>query len=301
MATTTTYYLYLKTHKFGGTSVTQMLVHALLEQRVAPCETRWVANVTRAGLANQPCAACLCYEALKEIGLWARTLGAINVPFARHCTPLAHALPVPSVRTAIVLRDPVERAWGQYHYTRGSGWCAARAWRQGHVCAADELDFLDWVRLTDPAIRARNLSRSRKAHITGEVTLVLGGSGDEAGLKAATRALRALTVVGITERMDEFVVMLAKGWDLPLPLLARHYRVANARTRPRADLSTSDRDALLGTCPLLRREHRLYREAARLVKDRARVIEDLAAQRLSLMPLQPRTRPTRTVMFTDLP
>ena len=293
------YYLYLKTHKVGGTSVAQMLAHALLEQRVAPCDARWIANVTRAGLAAQPCAACLWHEALKEIGLWARTLGAINVPLARHCAPLAHVLPVPSVRTAIVLRDPVERAWAHYHYVSANGWCRRQARALGRrACAADELGFLDWVRLTDPAIRARNLSRSRKGHITGEATLVLGGSGDEAGLKAATRALRALTVVGITERMDEFVVMLAKGWDLPLPLLARHYRVANARTHQRADLATSDRGELLGTCPLLRREYRLYREAARLVKDRARVIEDLAAQRLSLVPLRPRTR---TVMFADLP
>lgn len=270
-------YLYLKTHKVGGTSISTMLTHALREQGVATCDGPRPSNGT--------CAACLWHETRSEIGAYTH-----GVRRGRYCPPLARALPVTTVRTALVMREPVDRMWAMYHYARDNGWCQRRAAARNRTCAADVLPFREWATPTDQQIEARRLERQHKTRIVCETMATLGGVG-EAGLRVAMRALPSLTVVGVTERLDDFVILLAEGWQLPLTLLARHYGHANAHTVPRAAVSDADRAALLASNRMLVHEQRLYQEAARLASERARNVADIANMRRSLTSLMPRAPP----------
>ena len=45
----------------------------------------------------------------------------------------------------------------------------------------------------------------------------------EAALQAAKRTLDAMTVVGITERMDETMVLFSEEWQLPLAAIQSAY------------------------------------------------------------------------------
>ena len=282
-------YLYLKTHKIGGTTIATMLTRALHEQGVATCDGPAPANGT--------CAACLWHETLREIGVYARNVYAARGVHARgahsgrRCLPLVRAPPIAIVRTALVMREPIDRMWAMYHYTRDNGWCQRRTAARNRTCAADVLPFLEWAKPTDREIVASRLERQDKVRITCETTATLSGMLGEPALKIAMRVLRGLTVVGVTERLDDFVILLAKEWRLPLPLLAKHYGHANAHTVPRAAVSHADRTTLFANHPMLHYEQQLYHEAARLAAERVRDAQGLYDMRRSLASLMPRALP----------
>jgi hypothetical protein len=270
-------YLYLKTHKVGGTSISTMLTRALREQGVATCDGPHPSNGT--------CAACLWHETRSEIGAYTH-----GVRRGRYCPPLARALPMITVRTALVMREPIDRMWAMYHYARDDGWCQRRAKVRNRTCAAEVLPFRTWATPTDQQMKTRRLERPHQTRIVCETMATLGGLG-EAAPRVALRALRGLTVVGVTERLDDFVILLAEGWQLPLPLLARHYGHTNAHTVPRAAVSDRDRATLLASNPMLNHEQQLYKEATQLAAERARMVADLANMRRTLASLMPRAPP----------
>ena len=293
MPPTDVVYGFLKTHKVGGTTIEQALGHTLLDVGVAPCGAQWDEHAASATTMRprQRCAACLGHKDLPALAAWAHAqlLGNATTTTTR-ASALARAWgacealrptaafrppPPPNVRLATVLRDPVERAYAQYWFSRDDQWCVARATAHNATCAAFVLDFRDWVTLPERELAAHRIYRQQETRIHGETLALLGG-GD---LRVATRVLRALHVVGVTERMDDFMVLLAVGWGLPLPLLAKRYEWRNAHVTPRAPLSRADRNALLAASAPMRAERALHAEAGALQASALGRVPDLAAKR----------------------
>ena len=109
---------------------------------------------------------------------------------------------------------------------------------------------------------------------------VLGHLGDgnfsARSLKAASRTLDAIDVVGITERMDETVVLFAERWRLPLDAVRDSYvsLLINPTRRP---VNASTR-AAIAAHPAVAREAQLYAYAMRRFSRDLAAVPDLDAK-----------------------
>ena len=172
----------------------------------------------------------------------------------------------PSMRnrlyTGTVIRNPVDRVISKYFFLRT--YCAQEARKLGlRGCSAFELDIVRWLFADPEALKERKLLHMSPWQISHEVLgyLSSGGATSASSLKEAERALDAMTVVGITERMDETMVLFSEGWRLPLPAVRSAYTslLQNPNKLP---INESTRAAILAH-PGVALETRLYRHAYR--------------------------------------
>jgi len=161
----------------------------------------------------------------------------------------------------IMLREPVDRAYSHYHFERDNGWCRSRADGLGlNGCASDHLPFVDWLTVPSALLRERKLLRANPLPLLAETVHVLGG---EMGFFTSLRVLKTITVVGVTDRFDDTLTALARGWDIPLHTLKRHNVHRLVHTKPRDALNHSFKAHLAEHNYFLRLEHMLYRYAVR--------------------------------------
>ena len=163
--------------------------------------------------------------------------------------------------TGTVIRKPIDRVISKYFFTRT--YCV-RARKLGlRGCSAIELDIVRWLFADPVALKERKLLHTPPWAISHEALGYLGSgrATSASSLKEAERAINALTVVGITERMDETMVLFSEGWRLPLPVVHAAYssRLQNPNKMP---INKSTRAAILAH-PGVALETRLYRHACR--------------------------------------
>lgn len=178
----------------------------------------------------------------------------------------------PSMRnhlyTGTVIRNPVDRVISKYYFIRT--YCAEEAIKLGlRGCAAVELDLVSWLFADPTDLRERKLLYKTPWKVSHEVLGYLGsyagaepsGATSASSLEEAKRTLDAVGVVGITERMDESLVLFSEGWRLPLPAVQSAYTslLQNPTKRP---INESTRAAILSH-PGVARETELYRHALR--------------------------------------
>ena len=239
-------YLFLKTHKVGSTTG-RSCWRARGDLGIAVCDGK-----TRR--ASATCGACIWHASLvpTAIALQQPRDRAAAMGAALACSMWGR---VP-MRTLVVLREPVLRAYARYHYEREDGWCRTRANQtRGFGCASDVLSFGAWL-VTRPAqLAKRRLFRRGDMHLLAETVWVLSRA---TGMRGAERVLRSLTTVGVTERMDETVLAIAREWSLPLDALARHYGHANGHIRLRKNLTAAQVAWCYHVSPALNRELALY-------------------------------------------
>jgi hypothetical protein len=179
------------------------------------------------------------------------------------------------LRTGTVFRLPIDRLISKYFFLRT--YCQEVAAREGATsCAAIELDLLPWVfhSAKKTAVGAMVGASGWKA--THEVLAHLGdGDSTERSLERAKRTVDAMDVVGITERMDETIVLFSERWQLPLSQLRQAYvsLLVNPTKKP---VNESVR-AAIGAHAGVARETQLYEYAARrFERDMSKVPDRLA-------------------------
>lgn len=120
------------------------------------------------------------------------------------------------LRTGTVIRRPVDRVISKYYFLRT--YCQEKAARMGKAgCAALELDLLPWLYAGADGTDLGGLVRGSDWKASHEILGYLGdGNHSEASLEVAKHTLDAIDVVGITERMDETMVLFSEHWRLPL-------------------------------------------------------------------------------------
>lgn len=235
-------FVFLKTHKVAGTAVMQMLTRVLRETRnLAQCDSTSVVvanghTSVRLPGATSPvdCGACLDHVSRLPVS------AAIRMPSSATAQCSARAvcpfwIPNARVRILVLLREPVERAHARYHYERANGWCRVRAVQEALTCASDALGFVQWALRSDTEILSLGLWRSTQKHFLAETVHVLGGGHAQVALALLAR----LDVVGVTERLQDTLVVLAKTWQLPLARLQGHLKHVNTRVVPRPQLNHS--------------------------------------------------------------
>lgn len=254
-------YVFLKTHKVAGTSLTKMLRSALqahLGTSVPQCDTD--SNRTDVPPPPAGCRACLGHRGLMGVA------AALRFPTAVREQCRARALcpfwaPGLHIRTLAILREPVQRALSRYQYQRNRGWCQRRAAQLGARCAADHLPFVDWSFFSDAEMARRRLFRPSQSLQLAESVEVFGG-GD---VRAAKRFMDQMDVVGLTDRLRETLVVLARVWGLPLALLHRHLGHHNANPTPTVVANATFKAWMLRQSRLLQQEHLLYIHAQGLL------------------------------------
>lgn len=151
---------------------------------------------------------CARLEALPERERDSLQLVAGHVPFGLHA-----CLRQPS-RYVSVVRDPVERALSAYHYLRNypPGWWAAPM--EAATDAARNLSLEDFIRHNTSA-----------GVINGQTAFLAGAAFTEPVDRtmlehAKSNILERFATVGVTERLDESLVVMADalGWTGPLSL-----------------------------------------------------------------------------------
>ena len=165
------------------------------------------------------------------------------------------------LRTGMVIRRPVDRIISKYYFLRT--YCAEKAERLGKDgCAALQLDLVPWLFAGAHGTDLSGLVRGSDWKVSYEVLGYLGdGNYTETSLRAAKHTLDAIDVVGITERMDESMVLFSERWQLPLEHVTQSYvsLLVNPSKRP---VNASTR-AALAAHPGVRRETALYEYALR--------------------------------------
>jgi len=247
-------YAFIKTHKVGGTTVEMLLQRALPEAKNAtPCDDLAVSQAPT-------CRACLTHTTYVHI------VRAIRDPMSKLAQRAAYRIcpfwvPERRVLSMIMLREPVDRAYSHYHYERENGWCRTRADGLGlNGCASDHLPFADWLMAPSTSLRQRKLLRGNPLPLLAETVHVLGG---EMGYFESLRVLKSITVVGVTNRFNDTLTALARGWDIPLHVLEKHYVSRNVHTKPRDPLNDSFKVHLEARNHFLHLENKLYRYAMR--------------------------------------
>ena len=223
-------YAFIKTHKVGGTTVTQLLQRALPEAKNATqCDNR-VVNPA------QTCRACLTHATYVHIARAVREPESERMQRAvRGNCPFW--VPGRRVLSMIMVREPVDKVYAQYHYELDDGWCRVRADGLGlNGCASDHLPFVDWLMAPSAFLKKRRLLRTNSLPLLAETVNVLGG---EAGYPEALRVLKTITVVGVTARFNDTLLALANGWGIPLDTLKTHYVPRNVHSKPRDPLNQS--------------------------------------------------------------
>jgi len=247
-------YAFIKTHKVGGTTVTQLLQRALPETKNATqCDNRDVSRVPT-------CRACLTHTTYVQI---ARAIRDPSSTLAQRAvrTNCPFWVPERRVLSMIMVREPADKAYAHYHYERDNGWCRSRADGLGlNGCASDHLPFVDWLMAPSTLLRQKRLLRTNPLPLLAETVHVLGG---EAGYPEALRVLKTITVVGVTDRFNDTLTALARGWKMPLDTLKKHYAPRNVHTKPRDALNHSFKAHLVAHNRFLRLEDKLYQYALR--------------------------------------
>jgi len=245
-------YVFIKTHKVGGTTVEKLLQRALPETKNAtPCDDLAVSRAPT-------CRACLTHTTYVHI------VRAIRDPSSKQAQSDAYRIcpfwvPERRVLTMIMLREPVDRAYSHYHYERDSGWCRTRADGLGlNGCASDRLSFADWIIAPSTSLRERRLLRANQFPLLAETVHVLGGA---IGYFESLRVLKTITVVGVTDRFNDTLTALARGWDIPLGALKKHSVPRLVHTKPRDELNHSYKAHLEAHNRFLHLENKLYRYA----------------------------------------
>ena len=164
------------------------------------------------------------------------------------------------LRTGTVIRRPAERVISKYYFLRT--YCAEKAVRVGKMgCAAMELDLVPWL-YADSSRELSGLLRGSDVKVSCEVLSYLGdGNCSTVSVTKAKRTLDALDVVGITERMDETMVLFSERWKLPLEAIQQSY-VTLLVNPTRRFINESIRQAIEAH-PGVRRETELYEFALR--------------------------------------
>ena len=159
----------------------------------------------------------------------------------------------------------------RYYFLRT--YCQEKALRLGKSgCAALELDLVPWLYAGHDGTDLGGLVRGSDWKVSYEVLGYLGdGNHTAASLSSAKRTLDGMDVVGITERMDETMVLFSERWELPLAHVQQSYvsLLINPTKRP---VNASVRQ-LVAAHPGVQRETELYEYAL------ARFNRDLAAVR----------------------
>ena len=247
-------YVFIKTHKVGGTTVEKLLQRALPEAKNATqCDGRNQSRVST-------CRSCLTHSTyvnmVRAIRNPTSTLAQSDV---RSVCPFW--VPERPVRTMIMVRQPVDKAYSHYHYERDNGWCRSRADGLGlDGCASDRLPFVDWLMAPSASLSQKRLLRAPPLPLLAETVHVLGGN---AGYWEALRMLKAITVVGVADRFNDTLTAVAKGWDVPLDVLRKHYVFRNVHKTPRDELNQSFKAYLVAYNRFLQLENRLYQYALR--------------------------------------
>lgn len=245
-------YAFIKTHKVGGTTVTQLLQRALPEAKNATqCDNR-VVNPAHT------CRACLTHTTHVHI---ARALRELDSERAQRAVRGNCPFWVPGRRvlSMIMVREPVDKVYAQYHYELDNGWCRVRADGLGlNGCASDHMSFVDWLLASSTVLKQRGLLRTNSLPLHAETVHVLGG---EAGYPEALRVLKTITVVGVTARFNDTLLALARGWGIPLHVLKKHYIPRNVHTNARDSLNQSLKARLLARSRFLKQEDKLHQYA----------------------------------------
>lgn len=176
------------------------------------------------------------------------------------------------LRTGTVIRRPVDRVISKYYFLRT--YCHEKAQRTGKAgCAALELDLIPWLYAGQAGTDLGGLVRGSDWKVSYEVLGYLGdGNYTQRSLERAQATLDAIDVVGITERMDESMVLFSERWKLPLDHVTQSYvsLLVNPTKKP---VNASTR-ALVAAHPAVARETELYEYAlARFSREIARVPE----------------------------
>jgi hypothetical protein len=247
-------FAFIKTHKVGGTTVQMLLQRALPEAKNATqCDTR---NPNQ----DRTCRSCLTHTTYVPIAR------AIRDPTSKEAQSFVRStcpfwVPGRQVRSLIMLREPVEKAYSHYHYERENGWCRSRADGLGmDGCASDHMPFVDWLMAPSAALTQKRLLRANPLALLAETVHVLGG---EMGVFTSLRVLKTITVVGVIDRFDDTLTALARGWNIPLHTLKKHNVPRNVHKTPREPLNHSFKTHLEERNYFLRLEHVLYRYAVR--------------------------------------
>ena len=173
--------------------------------------------------------------------------------------------------TGTVIRRPVDRVISKYYFLRT--YCEEKAKRVGKVgCAAMELDLVPWLYGGQQGgVSLQGLVRGSDWKVAYEILGYLGdGNYSEASVRAARRTLDAIDVVGITERMDETMVLFSERWELPLSAVAQAY-VSLLVNPTKRNVSAAMR-AAVAAHPAVAAETRLYEHAlSRFERDFAAV------------------------------
>ena len=161
--------------------------------------------------------------------------------------------------TGTVLRRPVDRVISKYYFLRT--YCQEKAVRVGKTgCAALELDLLSWLYGSESGVNLAGLVRGSDWKVSYEVLGYLGdGNHSEESLRVAMRTVDAIDVVGITERMDESMVLFAERWKLPLEAVQQSY--VSLLVNPSKKPVNSSVRAAVASHPAVRRETQLYEYA----------------------------------------
>lgn len=251
-------YAFIKTHKVGGTTVTQMLRSALAETKNATlCDRPHQSTQATRGPPAE-CRACLTHVSYKQIAVALRspTLPAAQSVVQRVCPFWVAGR---RVHTMIMLREPVDRVYSRYYYELSDGWCRRKANALGlQGCASDNYTFIDWAFAPTAELVARRLFRQSPPDMFAETVQTLGAS---EGVKKALRVLKSIEVVGITSRFNETLRVLSSTWGLPERSLRAHFIHKNQGVKPTDTLNTSCVLSMRTRSYWLRAEYTLYEYA----------------------------------------
>lgn len=181
------------------------------------------------------------------------------------------------LRTGTVFRRPVDRLISKYYFLRT--YCASKAARLGKAsCAALDLELLPWLYHSPGRGEAVGVADWSALY---EVLAYLGDHNyTEASLRRAQATIDAIDVVGITERMDETMVLYSEVWQLPLAVVRQSYvsLLVNPSKKP---VNASVREAIEAH-PAVARETQLYEYALAKFERQIAAIPDRAAKVASI-------------------
>ncbi len=190
------------------------------------------------------------------------------------------------LRTGTIFRRPVDRIISKYYFLRT--YCEDKMRRLGRQsCVALDLDLVPWLYSGlhgddgHVSTAARTVVGEADWQATHEILAYLGDfNSTETSLRRAQRTIDAIDVVGITERMEETMVLFSERWQLPLEAVRQSYvsLLVNPSKRP---VNQSQR-AAIEAHPAVRMETRLYEYALRKFEREVQTVEGLTAKVASI-------------------
>lgn len=259
-------YLFFKTHKVGGTTLTHTLLNALVMQSGNPNVSCDFTPSTECYFCGQHKSSLPTLSVFKQPDVLAANasykMAAMRSKpeYAARVEAYCPMRGIGDLYTAAVIRNPVERVISKYYFS--PTWCDARAALGGYAqCDASALNITDWLYASQVYLAKRNLFGLSRWEISHEVLGHMGAPELSArSLDAAKRTFDAMAVVCITERMDECVVLLSEKWHLPLRFMRDAY-VSCLRNPNKANVSARTRSNI-SVHPGVALETELYQYAA---------------------------------------